>query len=185
MPESARNAPRPLDQYRKYLRFLAGLKADPLRSRSIEPSDLVQQTLFQAYRHRDTFRGATDGEFRAWLRAILAQQLAQSARRARPGTGESRSLEETSEPSSARPEAWLVADESSPSQRAMRAERLRELASALAQLPEDQRIALQLRYLRGLPVVDVARQMGRGAVSVTGLIYRGTRALRELLSEAS
>ena len=60
----------------------------------------------------------------------------------------------------------------------MRAEQLVELAASLRQLPDDQRTALELRYLRGLSVAAVAEQMGRAPVSVTGLLYRGTRALR-------
>ncbi len=77
----------------------------------------------------------------------------------------------------------MATEESSPSQEMARAERLVELAMRLAALPKDQRSALELRYLQGLSVPAVAEQMGRSTVSVTGLLYRGTRALRERMDE--
>ncbi len=49
----------------------------------------------------------------------------------------------------------------------------------MEKLPDDQRTALELRYLGGLSVAEVAARMGRSTVSVTGLLYRGTKALRE------
>src|SRR5262249_13136767 len=73
--------------------------------------------------------------------------------------------------------------ESSPSQRLMRQERLLKLAEALDRLPEDQRTALELRYLQGLSVAEVCRRMGRGTPSVANLLYRGLKALRERLSD--
>ena len=67
----------------------------------------------------------------------------------------------------------------------MEQERLLELAEALARLPEDQRTALELRYLQGLPVGEICRRMGRGTSSVANLLYRGLRALRVRLGNES
>ncbi len=94
-----------------------------------------------------------------------------------------RSLEAALDESSARLEAVLISEQSSPSQKAMKAEQVTALAASLRQLPDDQRTAIELRYLRGLPVAAVAEQMGRPPVSVTGLLYRGTRALRSLMNQ--
>jgi RNA polymerase sigma-70 factor (ECF subfamily) len=148
---------QPLERYRAYLDLLARAQLPaPLRSR-LGPSDIVQQTLLQAHRKRDQFRGRGEAEFRAWLRAILARLIADEARRGGPGQpgrlpspSRSRSLERALEASARRLERCLAADESSPSRRLMRQERLLELAEAMAQLPEDQRTALELRYLHGL-----------------------------------
>jgi RNA polymerase sigma-70 factor (ECF subfamily) len=65
----------------------------------------------------------------------------------------------------------------------MRQERLLELAEALGRLPEDQRTALELRYLQGLSVGEVCRRMGRGMPSVANLLYQGLKGLRERLSD--
>jgi RNA polymerase sigma-70 factor (ECF subfamily) len=48
-------------------------------------------------------------------------------------------------------------------------------------LPEGPRTAVELRNLQGLAVPDVAERMGRSSMSVTGLLYRGVKALREMM----
>ncbi len=53
----------------------------------------------------------------------------------------------------------------------------------MARLPDDQRTAVELRYLHGLAVPDVAVEMGRSTVSVTGLLYRGMKVLRDVMTE--
>lgn len=175
---------QPLERYRDYLGLLARAQLpSPLRGQ-LGTSDIVQQTLLQAHRKREQFRGHSEAEYRAWLRAILARLLADAARGCGPGRrGKEQSLERALEESSQRLERWLAADESSPSQRVMRRERLLELAEALGRLPEDQRTALELRYLQGLSVGEVCQRMGRGTPSVANLLYRGLKSLRERLGD--
>jgi RNA polymerase sigma-70 factor (ECF subfamily) len=186
MTGSLERSPLPLEHYREYLRLLARLQLDPRLRGQLDPSDVVQETLLKAHEHFAQFRGRSDAELRAWLRAILARTLVDSVRRfARQGGDRGRSLDDALEESSAKLEALLASDESSPSQGAARAERLVELAEALARLPEDQRTAVELRYLTGLSVPGVAEQMGRSTVSVTGLLYRGMKSLRGVMGEAA
>jgi RNA polymerase sigma-70 factor (ECF subfamily) len=85
------------------------------------------------------------------------------------------------EQSSARLDAWLAQDESTPSQTAAKIEQLIELAAALAGLPEDQRTAIELHHVHGLTVPELARHMEKTAASVTGLLYRGGKVLRQQL----
>jgi RNA polymerase sigma-70 factor, ECF subfamily len=183
MSQASEGSPRPLEEHREYLRLLARLQLDPRVRGQMDPSDVVQQTLLAAHQKFGQFRGQTDAELRAWLRAILANHLALAARKIGRRDGRGRSLEAELEKSSARLEALLASEQSSPSVGAMRAERLLELAEALAKLPDDQRTALELRHLRGLSVPDVAQAMQRSTVSVTGLLYRGGKALRGLMTE--
>jgi RNA polymerase sigma-70 factor (subfamily 1) len=178
--------PRPPEQYRAYLRLLAGLQIDPRLRTKLDPSDVVQDTLLQAHTNRGQFRGRGDGEMAAWLRQILANQLAQALRsfgRQRRNVALERSIEVSLEKSASHLEAWLAAEHSSPSQQAERNERLLRLADALAQLPDDQRTALELRHLQGESVADIAGQMGRSEPSVTGLLRRGLMTFRELLAD--
>ena len=144
----------------------------------------MQETLLKAHTNRDQFRGASEGEWMAWLRVILARQLADELRKlGRRHQDKEVSLQAAVDESSARVEAWIVAEGSSPSESAIRHERVLRLADALAQLPEDQRAAVEWRHLQGRPVPEVAKLMDRTTASVAGLLRRGLKRLRELLPE--
>src|SRR5688500_14343644 len=75
----------PGDNHRHYLHVLARLHLDPALRGKVDPSDVVQEVLLKAYQKRDQFRGQSEGEFVGWLRQILANSLAESARRFRAG----------------------------------------------------------------------------------------------------
>jgi RNA polymerase sigma-70 factor, ECF subfamily len=182
------DAPAGLDRFRSYLLLLARAGLGGRLRGKLDPSDVVQQTLLEAHRDAAQFRGTTDAERAAWLRQALARNLANAARdltRAKRDVGRERSLQAALDDSSARLEAWLVAEQSSPSQRAARGEDLLRLAAALAQLPDAQRQALELRHLHGRPLADIAGEMGRTPAAVAGLLHRGLAQLRTLLGESS
>ena len=171
-----------LEAYRDYLRLLAGVQLDPRLRGKLDPSDVVQETLARAHEKAAQFRGTSEAERAAWLRQILANQLAAAVRRyldaGKRDAGRERSLLAAVEGSSARLEALLAADQTSPSQQAVRHEELRRLAAALAGLPEDQRRAVELHHLHGLPVEDVARTLPRRHSTRSCKCGRGNRRLR-------
>jgi RNA polymerase sigma-70 factor (ECF subfamily) len=175
-----------LARCREYLRLLARLHLDPQLHGKLDASDVVQQTLLSAHENRAQFRGHTEAEFLAWLRQILANHLAGAVRRFHAGqrdVSREHSLEGGLDESAARLDLWLAADQSSPSQQAMRHEQHLRLADALARLPNDQRLALELHHLKGCPVALVAEQMHRSKTAVVGLLYRGLKQLRQLLED--
>ena len=175
-----------LERFRDYLRLLARLQLDPRWQAKLDPSDIVQQTLLQAYEARDQFRGRNTAERAAWLRQILARVLANAVRdlsRAKRDAGRERSLEAALSQSSSRLEAWLAADQSSPSESVERHEQLLLLAGALAQLPQDQREAVTLHHLQGWSLAELAKHLDRSEAAVAGLLHRGFKKLRELLHE--
>ncbi len=72
------------------------------------------------------------------------------------------------------PEATLDTD---------RVEERGTVAAALAQLGEDEREAVSLRYGGDLSVAEVAKTLGVKVSTAEGRIYRGLKQLRELLEE--
>jgi RNA polymerase sigma-70 factor (ECF subfamily) len=188
MPDEAPAPEWCLERYRDYLLLLARVQLDPLLRGKLDPSDVVQQTLLKAHEKREQFRGQSAGELAAWLRRILANSLTDAVRtfaaRARD-VGLEKSLEAAIDQSSARLEAWLATDESSPSQHAIRQEQLLRLAEALGQLPEDQRTALELQHVQQLTVEAISQRMGRSKAAVGGLLRRGLKRLREQLDDSA
>lgn len=57
-----------------------------------------------------------------------------------------------------------------------------EIVTAMRRLPEEQRVALALYYLLGLPVADVARETGVPVGTVKARLSRGRGALVGLLA---
>jgi RNA polymerase sigma-70 factor (ECF subfamily) len=175
---------RDLEACRDYLRLLARAGLDPRLQAKLDPSDIVQQTLLEAHRDRTCFRGKTPEELRAWLRQVLARNLANALRdfrRAKRDVAREQALDALAAQSSARVQAWLAAEGSSPSAGLRRQEEAARLAAALGELPPAQREAVVLRHLHGWSLHDIARHVGKSTTAVAGLIHRGLNRLRERL----
>ncbi len=93
------------------------------------------------------------------------------------------SLDAALDQSASRLERWLAADQSSPSQRAIRQEELLRVAEAMAGLPEAQRRAIELHHLRSMPLSEIADELGTTKAAVAGLLHRGMKTLRSRLGE--
>jgi RNA polymerase sigma-70 factor, ECF subfamily len=170
-----------LEQHREYLHLLARLHLNPRLRGKLDPSDVVQETLLKASAKQAQFRGQANGELSAWLRQILVNTLA-DALRAFGGPKRDVALETELIQSSGRLEA-LLGPASSPSVQAMRHEELGRLAAALAELPDDQRTAVELHHLHDWSVANIAEHLSRSEASVAGLLRRGLKKLRESLAE--
>jgi RNA polymerase sigma-70 factor (ECF subfamily) len=173
-----------LEGWRPYLSLLARAQIDPRLRGKVDLSGVVQQTLLEAHQKRPLLR--SEGEEAAWLRRVLANNLADELRKLAAGKrdiGRERSLEAALNGSSARLGAWLAAEQSSPSQRAEKNELGLRLAAALEQLPEAQREALVLQHWHGWTLAQIAEHLGRTRAAVAGLIKRGLQQLREHLRE--
>jgi RNA polymerase sigma-70 factor (ECF subfamily) len=176
---------RHLDGFRAYLRLLARLQLRANLAGKIDLSGVVQQTLLEAYQAGAGFPPDA-AQQAAWLRRALANNLTDEIRRLGSRGKEryvERSLEQALEASSARLEAWLAREESTPGHAAVHNEQLARLAEALLQLPDEQRLAVELHHLQGRCLADVGRRLGRSREAVAGLVFRGLKTLRTLLTE--
>lgn len=171
------------ERYQHVVRLFARqFQLDPRFRRRFDSSDLLQETLLRAHARREQFRGSTEAELVKWLQVILLNVLRDQIRKAND-VKLMQSLEAASDESSARLESFLKADLPSPSQEAEKHELLLRIATALEQLPEDQRDVVIQRDLLAAHVAQIAEQMGRTEKSVAGLLLRGRRRLRQLLEE--
>jgi RNA polymerase sigma-70 factor (ECF subfamily) len=174
------------ENYRSYLAVLARVhlaKAGVLRGR-VDASDIVQDALLQAHTARAQFRGGTEGEFAAWLRRILTNVLIDAQRRhgrQKRDAALDVSCRETIEETASRLSAVPAGDATTPSEYVARRERGVLLAAALESLPDDQRTAVELRYLGECTLEEIVSLMDRSRPSVAGLLRRGLEELRRNL----
>lgn len=170
-------------RYEAWLRLLARNEIDSRFQGKFDPSDAVQQTLLAAWQGWKDFRGDQELQRLAWLRQILAHQLAQLARHyggtQKRDLAREISLDETLGRSAQRLDALLPAADSSPSGIAAAREQRLRLAEVLERLPPDYREVILLRNLEDLPHEEVARRMNRSPGAVRMLWVRALSALRE------
>ena len=175
-----------LARFRSYLHLLARLQLGDRPG--VDPSDLVQQTLLEAHREQADCRANTDAERAAWLRRMLANNLADILRartRARRDVDREVSIDAALGESSAQIGLWIASPGPSPSQEADKHEQAIRLATALTGLPEAEREALVLQHWHGLTVAQIGERLGRTPAAVGGLLKRGLKRLRERMSDPS
>lgn len=146
-------------------------------SRRADAEDLTAEAFLRAYRALASYDAARIAGLapRAWLLTILLNVWRNDRRTTarRPAAA----------PLDAAPDP---ADPAEPVERtAERHESGRELAALLAELPDDQRIAVVLRHVDDLPVAEIAQVLGCPVGTAKSHISRGLRRLRELHATAS
>jgi RNA polymerase sigma-70 factor (ECF subfamily) len=180
---------RLLELYRSYLATLARLQIGRRLQGKVDASDLVQETFLEAHRDFAQFHGAREAELVAWLRQMLAHNLANQVQRyygtQRRDPRLERQLALEVDQSSQVLDEGLVAACSSPSRQAVRREQAVLLADALDGLAEDYREVLVLRHLEGLSFPLVAQRMGRTVEAVKKLWARALDRLRRSLGGSS
>lgn len=130
-----------------------------------ELDDLVQETLFRAFRRLDTWRG--EASFRSWLLTI-AGNLLKDHFRSRKGR-QVVSLEQHELADSADPHADFAAGEIE--------ERLRQ---ELSRLPRLQREVFLLRAQQGSDYADIASALGTTAGAARVHYHHAVKRLKEL-----
>jgi RNA polymerase sigma-70 factor (ECF subfamily) len=183
---------RLLSLYSNYLKVLVAAQLDSRLQVRVSPSDVVQETFFEAHRDFGQFRGQSTGEFVAWLRKIVVHNILriveQHVLTEKRDVRREVSLEEIGrrlEQSTVRLETLLAGPAESPSGCAVQREHEILLSDALARLPADYCQVIMLRHIEGLPFDDVARRMERSAGAVRMLWLRALKSLRDTLGSES
>ncbi|MFF4650229.1 RNA polymerase sigma factor SigM [Streptomyces sp. NPDC001380] len=137
-----------------------------------EAADAVQDALISAFRAAHSFQGrsaVTTWLHRIVVNACLDRVRRSAARRTTPLDDDHRRID-----------ALLGADEAADAP-VVRGELRRELASALAELPAEQRSALVLVDMQGYPVAEAAEMLGVPVGTVKSRCARGRARLLPLL----
>ena len=178
-----------VERYSSYLTLLARTQIGRRLQGKVDPGDVVQETLLEMHRQFPQFRGETEPELLAWMRRILAGQIALTVRRFFGTKGRDVTLEQQLavqlDESSQAIDGGLAASTSTPSQRASRREQAVLLAEALDKLPKDYREVIILRHLEQRSFAEVASRMGRSEDSVQKLWVRALASLRKSLGGLS
>lgn len=133
-----------------------------------EAEDVAQETFVRAYLSLPRLRQA--GGWQAWLLQITRNLCSDTLRRKRVRRTEA------IDPN------WLSADPS-PETRYLSDERRRELAAAVAALPEALRVPLLMRFGSGCSRQEIAVALGVPESTVIGRLARGMGVLRRRMKE--
>jgi RNA polymerase sigma-70 factor (subfamily 1) len=166
---------RALEPYRNYLALVAGRAVGPELAPKLGASDVVQETFLVAQQHIGTFRGRTEPEWRAWLKAILLNHLANQRRYY---AADKRRAPEKGPARHPRADANAVTP---PSRNLMRRERDRALADALGRLPERYRQVVCWHHHDRLGFGEIATRLGISADAAQKVWGRALVRLKELL----
>ena len=174
-----------IESHRRQLLAYADRNIGPaLRSR-VEPEDIVQEVVVSALSSIDQFQVEGRDPFR--LLCQLAEQRIIDAHRHHVGAQKRSAAREVSMDA---PVAggdgfgfinMLVASITSPSQAFSRDQKEFQLQQAIAELNDEQREILRLRFVEGLATKDIAERIGKsdGAIRVT--LTRTVAHLQEIL----
>lgn len=176
-----------LEGCRNYVRLIARSQVETWMNAKVDASDLVQQTLLEAYQGLANFDGDSEAEWYAWIKQILShntQDFIRQFRTAKRDANKEVRLQPQRGTDSV-PQIDLSAQLQTPSQLMIQDEREFELANAIAKLTDDYQEVIQLRNLQRLPFDEVAERMNRSRGAVQMLWARALKQLQEILSQSS
>ena len=159
----------------------------PALRRKIEPEDILQEVVVSALAAPTQFTVAGRDPFK--LLCQVAEQRIIDAHRHHVAAQKRNAEREVSieRPGSATQGFGfidlLVVSMTSPSQAFSRDQKEFRLQTAIEELPEDQREALRLRYVDGLPTKEVAERLGKSDGAIRVLLSRTLAKLQESLAD--
>ena len=184
MPSNTVAVNQALGEYRAYLETLTFIQIDPRLRSGFSLSDVIQNTLVEAWQDLGRIQDLDDAGRKRWLRRMLMNNLLEEIARVRAKKRDvfrEQSLEAAAAESSCRLQSWLAAEDSSPSERLARQEEGLRLLEALSKLDPRQCEALILQKYHGWTLAQIAEQLGCTTGAVAGLHARGLKELRKHL----
>jgi RNA polymerase sigma-70 factor (ECF subfamily) len=156
----------------------------------VSTDDVMQEIFVQAFRSIDRLENRGTAAFSKWL-ATLAQNRLQDLTKANyclKREGKHRRVN-TPEARSSSIAGWVATqvldDHDTPSQIFAKDEIIKAVEIAIADLPEDQRDAVHLRYIKQLSLEQTADELHRSPAAVRGLVHRAKLSLRSSLGRST
>ncbi|MBN2447337.1 MAG: sigma-70 family RNA polymerase sigma factor [Phycisphaerae bacterium] len=175
---------RLLVTYHESMRRVVTKAADPALRALIDPDDVLQNTYVAAFRGFARVQFDGPAHFYGWLKQVALNQLRDGQRMLRRQKRDvARVRPQPAGPATtyAHRLCTLAGHTQTPSRIARRGEMVAALLTCMAQLDDDQRDVIRLRFLESLPVGEIAQRLGRSEGAVYGLCARGLRKLRDLM----
>jgi len=138
--------------------------------RSVDPEDLVQSTLREAWQRREKQTFTDERGLRAWLGVVLRHKAVGVSRR-------SREVEPTSDVLAAAASA-----ESTPSSILSASERPAEMRARMRMLDQRSQGVLLLRFVDGLAFARIGAQLGISEQNARAIFSRAVRELQQASS---
>lgn len=150
--------------------------------------DILQEALIVAIRDFSVCKATSEASFAAWLNAVADNRLRDIRKRAyaqkRGGAQRDVALPDGYRSSMVGLLEVLEQDQASPSSRVARGDAVKALHVGIASLPNDQRDAIERRFLAGDSIQSVADKMKKTPAAVRALIHRGKQALRMTMGQS-
>ena len=178
---------RLFEEYTPFLRAVITRLMGPALYRTMEPEDVVQETLLVASTCFEDFHGEDDSEIRMWLATLARHKVVDLARhngRLKRALKGKVSLDEPRTPDGESLADQLAADACTASMVAVKNELTGRMAKALTLIDPQEAAVLRMRYMDDMTLEDIGRKVGTGRNGVRGIIARGLRNLRHILPNA-
>ncbi len=170
-----------IEPYRKYLLMIANQGMDDAWRAKMGASDIVQETMLKAQQNLDQFEGEQSAEFKAWLAAILTNDVRKTHRQFR--TQKRNARQEINIQDQSAVGRGLTDRQMTPGTNAVRQEKERALHEAMNRLTPDQRRVIELRSFDGLSFEEVGRAIEKNADAARKFWARSVAALADQLRQ--
>jgi RNA polymerase sigma-70 factor (ECF subfamily) len=172
------------DRHRNRLRRMVAIRLDHRLAARVDPSDVVQETLFEAAGRLDAYLHDRPIPFYPWLRQLAYDRITDAHRRhVQAGR---RSVNREVAPTLSNASVLELADRLlaapiGPSTGSRRSDRRAQVRDALNRLPDRDREVLVLRHLEQLSTREAAAVLNTSEGAVKVRLLRALQRLRSLL----